>query len=70
MMVEINITLKDIEKYVAMLVVLNAVCPQVIENGGIMINLKENDDSDNVIKMPYEYFINVYDSFGLNEIAR
>lgn len=70
MMVEINITLKDVEKYIVLLVMLNAVHPQIIKEFGIMINLRENENSENIIKMPYEYFINEYDYLGLNEIAK
>ena len=70
MMVEINITLKDVEKYIVLLVMLNAVHPQILKEYGIMINLRENENSENIIKMPYEYFINEYDYLGLNEIAK
>ena len=68
-MVEIFITKKDIEKYVYMLVVFNAVFPGLIEECGVVINLKENEYSENIIQMPYEYFISEFDCLGLNEIA-
>ena len=70
MMVEINITLKDVEKYIVLLVMLNAIYPQILKEYGIMINLRENENSENIIKMPYEYFVNEYDYLGLNEIAK
>ncbi len=67
-MVDIYITSDEIKKYIFMIVLFNAVFPRILEQSGIMINIEDNQN--NVQRMEYETFINTYDYFGLNQIAK
>lgn len=66
-MVEINITSRDITKYIYLIVLFNAVFPQLLENSGMIINIDTLDG--NVQSLQYEHFIHLYDHYGLNQIA-
>ncbi len=68
-MVEIYIKSGEIKKYIFMIVLFNAVFPQILEQSGIMINISDSNDSSNVQRLPYENFIDIYDHYGLNRIA-
>lgn len=68
-MVEIYIKSGEIKKYIFMIVLFNAVFPQILEQSGIMINISDSNDSSNVQRLPYENFIDIYDHYGLNQIA-
>ncbi len=68
-MVEIYITSDDIRKYIFMIVLFNAVFPRILEQSGMMINISDKEDSSNVQRLPYENFIDIYDHYGLNQIA-
>lgn len=66
-MIEINITSRDITKYIYLTVLFNAVFPNLLETSGIMINIDTLDG--NVQRLQYEHFIHLYDHYGLNQIA-
>ena len=68
-MVEIYMTYNEIKKYMFMIILFNAVFPNLLEQSGIMINIKDSEDYSNVHRMPYEFFIVAYDHYGLNMIA-
>ena len=68
-MVDIYITSDEIRKYIFMIVLFNAIFPQILEQSGMMINIADKDDSSNVQRLPYENFIDIYDHYGLNMIA-
>ena len=68
-MVDIYITSDEIKKYIFMIVLFNAVFPQILERSGMMINIADKDDSTNIQRLPYENFIDIYDHYGLNRIA-
>ena len=66
-MIEIYITPEDITKYLYLIVLFNATFPKLLEKSGIMINIEAIDG--NVSKLPNEYFIHLYDHYGLNQVA-
>ena len=66
-MVEINITPDEISKYIYLILLFNAVFPQILEESGMMINIEYPEN--NILQMPYEYFIHLNDNYGLNQIA-
>ncbi len=68
-MVEIFIKSDEIKKYIFMIVLFNAVFPQILEQSGIMINIADNEDSRNIQRLPYNNFIDIYDHYGLNQVA-
>lgn len=68
-MVDIYITSDEIRKYIFMIVLFNAIFPQILEQSGMMINIADKEDSSNVQRLPYENFIDIYDHYGLNMIA-
>ncbi len=68
-MVDIYITSDEIKKYIFMIVLFNAVFPQILEQSGMMINIADKDDNTNIQRLPYENFIDIYDHYGLNRIA-
>ncbi len=69
-MVDIYITSDEIKKYIFMIVLFNAVFPKLLEQSGVMINIFDSGDSGNIERLPYENFIDIYDHYGLNNIAQ
>ena len=68
-MVDIYITSDEIKKYIFMIVLFNAVFPQILEQSGMMINIFDQDGNNNIQRLPYDNFIEIYDHYGLNRIA-
>ena len=68
-MVDIYITSDEIKKYIFMIVLFNAIFPKVLEQSGIIINISDAEDINNVQRLPYDNFIERYDMYGLNQIA-
>ena len=63
-MVEIRITPDEISKYIYLILLFNAVFPQIMEECGMMINIEYN-----ILQLPYDYFVHLYDNYGLNQVA-
>ncbi len=68
-MVEIFITSDEIKKYIFMIVLFNAIFPRILEQSGMMINIADKEDVTNIQRLPYDNFIDIYDHYGLNQIA-
>ncbi len=68
-MVDIYIKSDEIKKYIFMIVLFNAVFPQILEQSGMMINIFDQDGNNNIQRLPYDNFIEIYDHYGLNRIA-
>ena len=69
-MVDIYITSDEIKKYIFMIVLFNAIFPKVLEQSGMMVNIEDAEDPTNIRRMAYENFIDRYDLYGLNQIAK
>lgn len=66
-MVEIYITSEEISKYTYLIILFNSVFPQIMEGSGMIVNIEFAEN--NILRMPYEYFIHLYDNYGLNKVA-
>ena len=68
-MVDIHISSDEIKKYLLMIVLFNAVFPNVLAKSDIVITIEDAEDASYVKKMAYDNFIDYYDIYGLNQVA-
>lgn len=69
-MVELHIKEDEVQKYLYFIVVFNALFPKVLEQSDIIIYISDTLNNNRIHCLTYWNFLNMYDHYGLNQVAR
>lgn len=69
-MVELHIREDDVQRYLYFIIIFNALFPKVLEESNMIIYIIDSQSGEKLHGISYWNFLNTYDHYGFNEIAR
>ncbi len=69
-MVELHIKEDEVQKYLYFILIFNTLFPKVLEECEMIIYITDINSGKKKAGVSYDNFINLYDYYGLNQVAQ
>ena len=70
LMVELHIKENEVQKYLYFMTIFNTLFPKILDESEMVIYITDKHSGAKKAGVSYDNFINLYDDYGLNQVAQ